>query len=110
MMPNKRAPKAATACCPAAAPPHPRIPIAVCGERVPRKVFELLGTGRPDCRRCCGDGVVVVVSFTGPVFRPCACLAGKGTRCRPAGPDLWVSQPKHGARSPRPTLRRRAAG
>jgi hypothetical protein len=79
-------------------------------EPLPAAVLRILGTGQPDCRRCCGDGVVVLVSFTGPVFRPCECVVGRSERRRPAGPDLWISQPKHGARPSRPTLRRRVAG
>jgi hypothetical protein len=55
-------------------------------DRLPRAVEALLGTGRAGCRRCGGDGVVVVVSMCGPVYRPCQCVAPKRLRLRTSRP------------------------
>jgi hypothetical protein len=82
-------------------------------EPLPAAVLRILGTGLPRCSLCHGDGVVVLMSFTGPVIRPCQCVAGTPKRGRPAGPDLWVSQPvwrRPPLRASRPTSRRRTAG
>lgn len=62
-------------------------------EPLPAAVLSILGTGQPGCRRCGGDGVLVVTSLSGPAFRPCACVA--------------KSLP---LRASRPTSRRSAAG
>jgi hypothetical protein len=59
-------------------------------ERVPRAV-EPRGYRQPGCRRCHGDGVVVLVSLSGPAFRPCACVANT-RRPRLLGRSLWESQ------------------
>jgi hypothetical protein len=80
------------------APNHP--------EPLPRAVRAVLGTGRVDCRRC--HGVAPVACFTGIVVRRCGCTGAQPKSSRPTGPDLWRSQPKHGARPSRPTWRRRA--
>jgi hypothetical protein len=61
-------------------------------ERLPRAVRALLGTGRADCRRCHGDGVLVLVSLSGPAFRPCRCITARERGGLPASLRAFVPE------------------